>query len=92
MAIAVLMEFPTGTVEQYDAVIAEMNLGGKTAPGGIFHVAGPMEGGGIRIVDVWESQEAMEKFAGEQIMPITQKHGIAPPRVTVWPVRNTLTP
>jgi len=92
MAIAVLMEFPVGTVEQYDAVIEEMNLGGKPGPGGIFHVAGPMEGGGMRIVDVWESQEAMEKFAGEQIMPITQKHGLAPPTVTVWPVHNTLTP
>ncbi len=90
MAIAVLMEFPTGTVEQYDAVIEEMNLGGKPGPGGIFHVAGPMEGGGMRVVDVWESQEAMEKFASEQIMPITQKHGISPPKITVWPVRNTL--
>ena len=92
MAIAVLMEFPGATIEQYDAVIAEMNLGGKPGPGGIFHVAGPMESGGIRIVDVYESREAMEKFAGEQIMPITQKHNISPPKMTVWPVHNTLTP
>lgn len=90
MAIAVLMEFPAGTMEQYDAVIEEMNLGGKPTQGGIFHVAGPMEGGGIRIVDVWESQEAMERFTREQIGPITQKHGIAAPKVTVWPVRNML--
>jgi hypothetical protein len=90
MAIAALMEFPVGTVEQYDAVIAEMNLGGKPGPGGIFHVAGPTPDGGIRIVDVWESQEALEKFAGEQIMPITQKHGIEAPKVTVWPVHGML--
>ncbi len=90
MAIAVLMEFPSGTLEQYDAVIAEMNLGGKPAPHGIFHVAGPKEGGGMRLVDVWESQEAMERFTAEQIVPITQKHGIAPPNVTVWPVHNIL--
>ena len=90
MAIAVLLEFPGVTVEQYDAVIKEMNLGGKPAPHGIFHVAGPKEGGGIRIVDVWESQEEMERFTREQIGPITQKHGIAPPKVTVWPAHNIL--
>lgn len=44
----------------------------------------------MRIVDVWESQEAMERFTHEQIMPITQKYGIAAPKVTVWPVRNIL--
>ncbi len=90
MAIAVLMEFPAGTMEHYDAVIEEMNLGGKPGPGGIFHVADEMEGGGMRVVDVWESQEAMERFTHEQIMPITQKHGIAAPKVTVWPVHTIL--
>lgn len=90
MAIAVLMEFPVGTMEQYDEVIAEMELGGRPAPHGIFHVAGPMEGGGVRIVDVWDSQEAFEGFAQGQIGPITQKHGIAAPTVTVWPVHNIL--
>jgi hypothetical protein len=90
MAIAVLMEFPGATVEQYDAVVAETNPGGKPGPGGIFHVAGPSEGGGIRIVDVWESREAMEKFAGEQIMPILQEHGVAAPKMTVWPVHGML--
>jgi hypothetical protein len=85
------MEFPVGTLEQYDAVIEEMQLGGKPAPHGIFHVAGPMEGGGMRIVDVWESQDAFEQFAQEQIGPITQKHGIAAPTVTVWPAHNILT-
>lgn len=89
MAIAVLLEFPTGSLEQYDAVIEEMNLGGKPAPHGIFHVAGPTESG-ICIVDVWDSPEAFERFAQEQIGPITQKHGIAAPTVSVWPVHNML--
>ena len=90
MAIAVLMEFPVGELAQYDAVIEEMNLGGKPAPHAIFHVAGPKEGGGMRIVDVWESPEAFEDFAQNKIGPITQKHGIAAPTVTVWPVHNIL--
>ncbi|MHB8648116.1 MAG: hypothetical protein ACYDAR_20230 [Thermomicrobiales bacterium] len=90
MAIAVLMEFPAGTLAQYDAVIEEMKLGGKLAPHGIFHIAGPMEGGGIRIVDVWDSQEAFDDFARNKIGPITQKHGIAAPNLTIWPAHNML--
>lgn len=92
MALAMLLEFPTATVEQYDAVVQDMNLGGKTYKGGVFHVAGPMEGGGIRIVDVWESQEAFDAFAQALLMPITQKHNLPPPNVTIWPVHNTLAP
>jgi hypothetical protein len=90
VAIAVLMEFPSGTVEQYDAVIAEMELGGTPAPHGVFQVAGPKEGGGIRIVDVWDSQGAFEDFARNKIVPITEKHGIEAPTVTVWPAHNIL--
>lgn len=89
MAVAVLLEFPAGSLEQYDAVIEEMNLGGKPAPHGIFHVAGPTESG-LRIVDVWDSPEEFEHFAQNKIGPITQKHGIAAPTVSVWPVHNML--
>lgn len=89
MAIAMLLEFRGVTLEQYDAVVADMHLGGKPYKGGIFHVAGPTESG-WRIVDIWESQEAFDSFAQSHLMPITQKHGIAPPEVSVWPVHNTL--
>ena len=57
MALAFLLEFPGVTQEQYDKVLEKLQLGGKTYQGGIFHVAGPMEGG-WRVVDVWESEEA----------------------------------
>ena len=90
MPIAIIFEFSGGTLEQYDKVLKRMNLGGKTAPGGIFHVCGAMEGG-IRVVDVWESQEAFDKFAKEQIMPITQEFGLPQPKMTIWPVHNILT-
>jgi hypothetical protein len=91
MAIAILMEFPTVTQEQYDEVVRDMDLGGKAYKGGIFHVAGPKEGGGWRIVDVWESQAAFDAFAQALLMPITQKYNVPPPQITIWPVHNTLT-
>lgn len=89
MAIAFLMEFPDVTLAQYDAVVAETNPGGKVAPGGLFHVVGPHDGG-LRIVDVWESQEAFDTFLRERLQAALLKHGVAPPKVEPWSVYNML--
>jgi hypothetical protein len=74
MAVAFLQELPGATQEQYDQVVE--TLRGQTAEGRIFHVAGPI-GGGWRIVDVWESQEAVNKFFQEQLGPAAQAAGMA---------------
>ena len=46
--------------------------------------------GRSRVIDVWESQEAFEEFTQNKIGPITQKHGIAAPTISVWPAHNIL--
>jgi hypothetical protein len=81
MAVGFILEFPGGTLEQYDQVIEKMQLGGKTASGGQFHAAG-QTADGIRVVDVWDSDEAFQKFADEQIGPITQEMGLPEPKIT----------
>jgi hypothetical protein len=90
MAIVVLQDFPGGTQEQYDKVTAQLNLGGHSPQGCLFHVAGMVEGG-LRAVDVWESQDALNAFMGV-LGPVAQSVGIPQPQVTVWPVHNILTP
>ncbi len=89
MAIALIMEFHGGTIEQYDAAIEALQLNGRVPQGGIFHVAGPMDGG-IRIVDVWESQDLVDTFMRERMGPVTERLGIVRPQITVWPVHNML--
>jgi len=91
MAVAFLVETPGGTQEQYDKVTEMLQISGKTFPGQIFHVAGPMEGG-WRIVDVWESQEAFDNFLQTKLGPALQEAGGPPPQTKVWPVHNILTP
>lgn len=91
MAIAMLLEWPGVTLDQYDAVIRDLDLGGKAYQGGIFHVAGATEHG-IRAVDVWESEAAFNAFAEAKLLATLAKHGIQPPQVSAWPVHNTLTP
>ena len=90
MAIVVLQDFPGGTQEQYDQLLEKLNLGGKSPQGNLVHIAGPIEGG-WRVVDVWESEDALNAFLAV-LMPMSQSAGIAPPQVTTWPAHNMLTP
>lgn len=89
MALTVLYEIPGLTQDQYDKIIETLQSEGITAPGRIYHVAGPMEGG-WRVVDVFESREAFEQFIGGSLGPVMQKLGIAPPPLKFSPVHNML--
>ena len=90
MAVAILLEFEGGDNAAYDRVIDKMGLSdGTPPPGAIFHVAGEVEGG-FRVVDVWESADVFNKFAEEQIGPLTAEEGFPPPKVSVWEVHNTM--
>ena len=90
MAIVVIQEFSTGTLEQYNDVTERLSLGGNSPAGNLFHVAG-MADGSLRVVEVWESESALHTFLGT-LGPITQSMGMTPPKVTVFPVHNILTP
>jgi hypothetical protein len=93
MAVAAVLDFDGATLEQYDEVMKRMNFspGGPGAPGGMFHWCAATDTG-VRITDVWESQEHFEAFANDHIGPITAQVGVpAPPKVTVVPVHNFLT-
>jgi hypothetical protein len=93
MAVAVVLEFKNGTLEQYDQVIERMGFepGGPGGPGGLFHWVTATDDG-IRVTDVWETREQFEQFAETKIGPITQEVGIAgPPEITMYEVHNYLT-
>ena len=89
MAVAFLQELPGMTQEQYDQIAETLQRRFKTSEGRIFHVAGPMEGG-WRVVDVWESQEAVNKFFQEQLGPAAQEAGMEMRIPQFWPVHNML--
>ena len=47
---------------------------------------------GIRVVDVWESKEAYDQFAADQIGPYTREVGITEaPEMRVYDVHSYLT-
>ncbi len=89
MTVALVLDFPGGTKEQYDEVVKRMQLGGHMAPGGLVHVA-RSHAGGWRVIDVWESLDKLEHFRDTQIVPHAQAAGMAPPEVRVMEVDDEM--
>jgi hypothetical protein len=92
MAVAVQMDFRGATTEQYDQILQKMGLTpkGATPAGAISHWVAANEDG-IRVVDIWESREAYDRFAQEQIGPYSAEVGITePPEMRVYEVHNYL--
>ncbi len=94
MSVAFLIELADFTPEQSAAVLRELGLDANPAAGQVFHLEGPMEGGGMRIVDVWESQEVFETFVREQLGGAFARVGLTLPAdlqpKAVWPVTAVL--
>jgi hypothetical protein len=77
MAICVIAENPKGDAETYEKVMRRVaESGGLPPAGAIFQVAGPGEPG-WRVVSVWESRDAFERFAREQLAPAWSEFGIS---------------
>ncbi len=90
MAVAIVMDFEGATLEQYDRAMELMGLepSGQAPSNALFHWVTETDNG-IRVVDVWESRDAFEAFAEEQIGPQTAAAGIeAPPSMTFHDVHN----
>jgi hypothetical protein len=68
-------DMPGVSAADYAEVVAELGGVEKHAAGRVAHVAGPVAGG-FRIVDVWESKEAAERFHRDFLRPaVTRAHG-----------------
>jgi hypothetical protein len=93
MPVAVIQDFPGGTLEQYDQVVEKMGFvpGGPGAPGGIFHWVTATDTG-IRVTDIWRSREDFDAFTQAKTGPIVAEVGIpGPPEITFYDVHNYLT-
>ena len=82
MSVVLIHQGPTVTKENYEATVQKLT-GGKSrldslsdwpVEGILVHVAGESPQG-FRVVDVWESEEACQRF-GEILQPILQEVGI----------------
>ena len=92
MPVLMVHDAPGGTKEQYDEACSRLT-GGRGLeslsdwPTGVIlsHAAGPTDDG-WRVVDVWESEDAFQRF-GEVIVPILQELGM-PGEPRLVPLHN----
>ncbi|HTZ08271.1 MAG TPA: hypothetical protein VMB72_04315 [Acidimicrobiales bacterium] len=90
MAIVVQVDYGDMSLDQYDEVVETLGLlpGGPPPPGVLFHCVSA-RGDGIRILDVWESPEALEDFQRRRIGPVLEQLGVrSPPRMSVVDVHR----
>jgi hypothetical protein len=98
MAIGFLMEAPGDAHPgAYDAVNEKMDIENNPPPGLILHTAGHAENGSWRIFDVWESQEALDKFNEERLGPALQevigdRAQVTPPVREIYELHNITRP
>jgi hypothetical protein len=93
MSVVLVHQGPSLTEEKYEEVVRRLT-DGKSAmespsdwpvPGILAHAAG-QSASGFRVVDVWESEEACNRF-GEVLAPILQEAGVSDPP-EIYPVHT----
>ena len=92
MAVVAVFQGPTLTREKYEASIRELTDGGRVespsdwpVEGLLVHVAGETASG-FRVIDVWQSEEAFQRF-GEALAPIMARLGLEE-QPEVYPVHT----
>jgi hypothetical protein len=89
MALGVYFSPPSMTAAQYDDVISRLDAAGAGKPAGRLYHTCFGSGDKLQVFDIWESQQAFDKF-GETLMPILQQVGLDAGQPTVEPVHNLI--
>ncbi|GEM_PF-919905 len=71
MAVLMMTQLPIGRSD-IEALSASMNVRNDPPPGLIIHTAYE-EGGAVKVVDVWESEDAFREFAGGRLAQALQR-------------------
>lgn len=88
MAIGIIFEAAGVTQAQYEQARDQAAPGNQPPPGMLYHAAGPIEGG-FCVVEVWESQEAAQRFLDEKLGQALQAANIQP-QAKFFQVINTM--
>jgi hypothetical protein len=74
MAIARYQEARNVSPEDYDAMNEKLNMPSEPPEGLLSHAVAPIEGGGMRFWEVWESEDQMRRFEEERLVPALREH------------------
>ena len=92
MAVLMIIDWEGVSTADYDRVNEAMGIhSDANAPDGLLmHTAAVTEDGGLIIADLWESEEALGRFAETRLMPALKQVGVPEAQPRVMPVHNRL--
>lgn len=92
MATAFVFDSDTNTESDYDGLMASMGLAELDSPfpdGLLVHLSGAKPGGGWRVIDVWESDDAANTFySSDRFAPIRDSAADAGITTIPWPLHR----
>jgi hypothetical protein len=89
MTLGIYFNPASMSAAQYDDVIKRLDAAGAGKPAGRLYHACFGSGDKLQVFDVWESQQAFDKF-GETLMPILQQVGLDPGQPMIEQVHNLI--
>ena len=75
MAVLIELEFSGVSARQYDTVDRKVGSRSSKLPEGLLFHSATITDAGLRVVDLWESPEAFERFF-ERAQPVIKEVGI----------------
>jgi hypothetical protein len=94
MSVVVSAVAPGFNVDLYEAVTSKVMPDGQLPDGCELHIAGPVEDG-WRVITVWQSREAFDRFRDEKLLPAIRElggeQGGPPVEPDVQPVHKLIT-
>jgi hypothetical protein len=77
MAVALFTQWPAGPAGTSQRVAEGINqrLGGQFPTGGLYHAEGPTDDAGWWTFNVWESEEAFQRFHRDVLHPVLDEVG-----------------
>jgi hypothetical protein len=90
MAISAHFRYRGFTPEKYDEAIRRLDAAGEGSPAGRLHHAAIDADGEIEVFDIWESQDALEKWCPEGFVPVLLDLDVELHPPEIRPVRNII--
>ena len=88
MAVAMFMVWDGVTPDQYDALMARLELDSNPAAGDVLHLA-TFSDTGLEVFDVWRTEQAFHGFLEHRLLPTAAALGIeGEPEYQFSPLHN----
>ena len=88
MAVAMFLSWAGVTSDQYDSVMARLDLDTNPAAGGVLHLAA-LTDEGLEVCEVWQTEQAFHGFLHHRLLPIASELEIeGEPEIKLVPLHN----